>query len=357
LAIASSSLCFLLAHAGCGTDDAGAPPGTASGDASASDGTANLDATTAGDGNVHVPGTSGPIDPDAAARAALVLASCITERGADSVLEQIYARVRSRTVDDYGAWVTCIDQKRNGCQAIRDCMGVQADLTGPCSDSCMGNVSVGCDDQLKVGVDCAFYGDICHAGTTSGGGSTATCAPADGVACDTSSFTRRCSAGDRVISCSNRFERMGPSCSAYGLTCNGNQCAGTEGACQAVSGSATQIIFEAQSCEGTRLVACAGGGLTKLDCGLLVTGATCQAGDAAGGGVAAPAFCGLATQCVPGVAPAIACEGDSVTMCNGGRIDKIDCKTMGFSTCVAVGSYAFCGPSLKTEALAAQDGG
>ncbi len=338
--VASSSLWFVFAHVACGSDET--PPATPTQDAAVADVTTGSDARTRSDSSTQVPTNEGPLDPDAAARAALVLASCITERGADSVLEQIYARVRSRTPDDYRAWVTCIDEKRNGCQAITDCMGVSADLTGPCADSCMGDVSVGCDDQLKVHVDCAFYGEICHA-------STASCAPADAVACDSSTFARRCSPDGRVISCSSGFEHAGPKCADYGLTCNGEQCAGTEGACQAVSGSATQIVFEAKSCDGTRLVACAGGGLTRLDCGLLVNGATCQPGT--DGGLGPQAYCGLANQCVPGTAPTLGCSGDSVTMCNGGRIDTIDCKTMGFSSCMAVGSYAFCAPSLKADAF------
>lgn len=357
LGVGAAVLAFMTAIASCSSDETANPSGTTTPDGSADGTITPTDAPTGGDGTTTLPDlTNGPIDPDVAARAAVVLASCIAERGADNVLEEIYARVRNAKEGDYAALARCIDQRRNGCQAIVDCAGTVADLTGPCSQSCIGNVLEGCDDQLKVRTDCTRFGETCRTTMPDAGLTVYTCARPTALEC-TIDTPRRCSNDGRVVSCGGYFEREGPVCADYGLICNGQQCAGTESGCQSVFASGTEIVFEAKSCEGTKLVACAGGGITKLDCGLLVTGSTCQAGDAAASGVGASAYCGLGTACAPGFSPPGVCDGDSVTVCNGGRLDKVDCKALGFSRCVPYAKYAFCGPSLKEDALGAQDAG
>jgi len=46
-------------------------------------------------------------------------------------------------------------------------------------------------------------------------------------------------------------------------------------------------------------------------------------------------FCGLASECVPGNEPqgltnhGNSCEGNTVVMCNAGRIDRVDCLSLG----------------------------
>ncbi|MBK9266372.1 MAG: hypothetical protein IPM54_42125 [Polyangiaceae bacterium] len=75
----------------------------------------------------------------------------------------------------------------------------------------------------------------------------------------------------------------------------------------------------------------------ELDCGLLADGFTCQT-------VNGTSFCGLASECYD-LKPA--CEGDSVVLCNAGRIDKIDCKSLGFTGCNAM--WGTCSPSIYDE--------
>jgi hypothetical protein len=121
-----------------------------------------------------------------------------------------------------------------------------------------------------------------------------------------------------------------------------------------VSGGGSQVIYEPVSCNGAKLTACVGNGLTTFDCGKHIVGATCQTMPVDGG---AKSYCGLAADCKPGDPAQATCDGDNVVVCNGGRIDRVDCKSLGFGGCIASKTYAFCTPSLKATALAMQDGG
>lgn len=343
-----------LAANACGEDSTPGATNPNGVDGGGTDGSTNeTGPVTPSDGSVIVP-TGGPIDPTVAAQAAVVLASCITEFEAESVLEQIYSRIRDG-FSDYRGIANCIASRKNGCQAITDCTGVSADLTGPCEDSCIGNVAEGCDDQFKARVDCTLQGGrICTTTTT---GSTGCILPG-ALPCDSSSqSSSRCGPDNRPITCSLQHEEPGPDCAKYGLTCSAAraQCAGTEGACSSVYGGGSQIVYEGKSCVGPKLSACVGDGLTTLDCETLVVGSTCQSLGVDGGTMA---YCGLGTQCKPGDPYQGACDGDSVVVCNGGRIDNVDCKALGFTGCMSSGKYAFCSPSLKATALAMQgDGG
>jgi hypothetical protein len=347
---------FLVVAAGvaamassCGSDES--PPNATTVPDAASDSPAASETgpIVTGDGSTPGP-TTGPIAADVAARAAVVLASCFTEFETESVLAQIYSRIR-KDLSDYRGVATCIDARRNGCAAIAECLGVEASLTGPCASRCDGNISEGCDDQFKARVDCSTYGRVC---SLSASGTSAGCTMPGAATCDPSSDTaRRCGADGRPISCRVEREEVGPDCAAYGLTCVGSQCQGLEGSCAAVSGSGEQIVYEGQSCNGTKLVACVGDGLTTLDCGTLVIGSTCQTRTRDGG---TDAYCGFAADCRPGDPAQATCDGDNVVVCNGGRIDKVDCKALGFTGCVAASKYAFCTPSLKATALEMQDG-
>jgi hypothetical protein len=304
-----------------------------------------------------LPHSAGAVDPDAAAQAAVVLASCVADDTADGVLKDFYSRVFTI---DYRNFVACIVSRKNGCQAIADCFHAQADLTGPCEDRCDGNVAEGCDGRLKYRSDCAFHGLACRTNTR---GAT-TCAEPDASACDNADAGSRCSADGRPISCVEGFESKGPRCADFGVACSGGRCSGTEGACPAGSLSATKITFEGKGCSGSELKACVGGGLTTLDCGKLGVGASCQTLAHDGG---ARSYCGFGTACDPGIpsqpgVPASpTCDGDNVVVCNGGRVDRVDCKALGFTGCIAfpqaLRPHALCTPSLKADAFAMHDGG
>ncbi|HZF51711.1 MAG TPA: hypothetical protein VE093_23815 [Polyangiaceae bacterium] len=57
-------------------------------------------------------------------------------------------------------------------------------------------------------------------------------------------------------------------------------------------------------------------------------------------------FCGLAAECEPGSAYYATCEGTTVVFCNAGRIEKIDCTTLGFTGCHTMYGEGACSPGL-----------
>jgi len=93
------------------------------------------------------------------------------------------------------------------------------------------------------------------------------------------------------------------------------------------------ITWDGLECQGDTLQACAGGRTTLLDCGVAAPGFGCQS-------VGGFAFCGLASECLPAHLPGAdqagsptICEGSTVVFCNAGRIERIDCLTLGFDGC------------------------
>jgi hypothetical protein len=71
-----------------------------------------------------------------------------------------------------------------------------------------------------------------------------------------------------------------------------------------------------------------------MDCGALAKGFTCQNGNLG-------RYCGLGSECDH--YHKTTCEGDSIVFCNAGRIEKIDCNTLGFTGCDP--TYGVCTPS------------
>ena len=287
-------------------------------------------------------GTGGPLDcisvpktldPDAIARAAVVLGSCGPDDRPTGYASSLYeARVEAKRRDRclLNA-VPCLASHGGGCDAVVDCLATEIDLLGPCAPACNGTVAVGCDDQLRFRQDCAKWGATCSAGECEDS------APAT-PACSHSSFQSRCDNGAPVI-CSGDFEESGPRCADYqGLECADTgygvmACVGTGSQCQpAMTNSMNIIVDDGLACVGTSLDACVNGKRHVLDCNALMPGLTCQTVS----GEQPPAFCGIASECVPEAEYwKETCDGDSVVFCNAGRIEKVDCKSLGFSGCLA----------------------
>jgi len=344
LTLLLTSAIFITVGLACGDSssngvpvDSGSLPDAASSDVAAADGGGP-------------PVSAGPLDPAKAARAAVIISSCYGEFEPESSLYQMYSRRHAAgDLSDYRGFVECIDSKHNGCQAVADCIGIVRDFSGPCADRCDGNTLEACDDSVKVRVDCTKLGRTCKLTTSNG----ARCVRADALDCPDASLSA-CGDDGRPKYCQYEQVTDGVECSKYGLTCAAGHCVGNEGACQAGSQSSSHVTYEGKACDGQRLKACAGGGLVTLDCGSMVAGATCQNRQADGG---PSTFCGFAVECNPDDPVKAQCEGDNVTVCNGGRIDRVDCKALGFTGCQASRSYAFCIPSFKGQAWVLTDGG
>jgi hypothetical protein len=96
--------------------------------------------------------------------------------------------------------------------------------------------------------------------------------------------------------------------------------------------SSGTIAYEGVSCTGSTLEACVGGRLTNVDCTTQGPGFGCQT-------VGTVSFCGLAADCVPAGNGAASeshppsCDGTTLTFCSAGRLEHINCLSLGFTGC------------------------
>jgi hypothetical protein len=136
--------------------------------------------------------------------------------------------------------------------------------------------------------------------------------------------------------------RPGLDCAELGLACVaddaqnfGARCVGTGEACTNLS----DPLFDGMACAGNTLVACVNGRQHDLDCATMGEGFSCQMN-------AGIPFCGLAAECLPahlqgaadrdvpqGGLPEPSCDGTAIVFCNAGRLERIDCTTLGFTGC------------------------
>ena len=282
------------------------------------------------------PMTTGPAsrDPGLLARAATVVGSCIEDDGIERNLGHMWN-------EDLGPDVTylrtvrqasCLANARCGCRAVQACLGFSLSLgdAGSC-EACSGTVAKICGSGYWGTIDCGRLGLICDP--------VAVCAPSPAASCDMTTFVATCDAIGRPQVCRNQGNGgavfTGPDCAKLGLACAAGRCAGTgvTGMCSAPIGQASGgIAIEGAACIGTDLDACVAGRHATIRCADRGPGFACQS---FGGRF----FCGLASECVPPsegpalLEPVGQCEGNTVVICNAGRIDKIDCTTLGFTGC------------------------
>lgn len=212
-----------------------------------------------------------------------------------------------------------------GCPAVlATCM--KMGVSSAPNDRCDGIVPTCSGVRLRTCAGGVLFEDSCQAGmrecvASAGEGAcvqpmTAPCSPGSPPRCEGDTL-QRCTTGRwvSVLDCG----RTGARCDAQA-----NRCVGADGACTG----------EGATCDGTVLVRCRGGRLHRQDCGLHVRGSVCRT-------MGAEAFCGTATDCDPARAPSTGtCEGQSLTLCGGGRTYRFDCAGLGFGSCGSTG----CGP-------------
>ena len=101
-------------------------------------------------------------------------------------------------------------------------------------------------------------------------------------------------------------------------------CDADAGACVGAGAACTEDV---DRCDGTRIQQCRGGRLHSTDCSFLSPGTTCRS-------VGGHAFCGTAAECDPSTSPpGGTCEGTSLVLCVGGAITRVDCLSAGFLGC------------------------
>ena len=159
-----------------------------------------------------------------------------------------------------------------------------------------------------------------------------------------------CRAGERPLFCDESGATVqGPDCQALGLGCEAvnGKCQGTGAACvNKESSDFDSVNFEAVSCSAGKLEACVNGKTQTVDCATLGPGFTCQS---AGG----KPFCGLASDCLPAgdgtgsMTNPVSCDGTKVTFCSAGRLETLDCLSLGFTGCSVDNGYG-CTPTAIT---------
>lgn len=230
-----------------------------------------------------------PADPAEALRVATLIGSCTQGVRVAAALNDIYMD-ESRIKPSRQAYVRCLATKSNGCRALDECRAGDAGTSEGTTPSCTpANRAGSCVDGKAV---------TC--------GSAQNC-PAFGLGCTV-------------------HERTGLDPTAF--------CVGTGPAC------ATNEYYDIHydqgiRCEGNTLVTCMNGTETEVDCASFARGFTCYGGSTP--------HCGLGAACEPGsflrpTQSPTTCEGTSLVVCNAGRIDRVDCRALGFTSCAEVAS-------------------
>jgi len=264
------------------------------------------------------------LDPDLVARAAAVLGACMPDDGVPRSAAHIWLE-HLRAPELYarfGTQLDCLANARCGCAAIEHCLGwVYRVPPADCPTVCQGDVFTGCGGEgAQVSVDCARFGLSCDP--------AGVCVEKPIVACD-GSEAPICTAQGEVLACERGALRKGP-CQALGFSCVGGVCAGGGATCV---GNAPSDVFAQPlgiGCSGDTLQVCLSSQTGSMDCATQGPGFRCQSRDGS-------FFCGLAAECVPAnnfSAPEReTCDGTTVSFCNAGRLEHLECTALGFSGC------------------------
>jgi len=282
----------------------------------------------------------GGLDPDLALRAATFIGTCVPDDLTNRFLDRMYTERGGESLDQLiRSSLGCFATKTNACAAVTECLGVTVSVIGACTQGCDGNAKVLCADQRELRVDCTATGETC----TDVAGKPL-CAPGVAKACDYTTYASSCQGG-RPSWC-GRIESLGPTCADLGLSCTAKSnapspavhvCAGTGPACTSTSGyGPVTARHDGIACNGaSTLRACINTFEAAVECGSVSKDFTCQTK----GGTS---FCGLASECAPGAASKPTCEGNSLVVCNAGKIAKVDCTSLGFPGCDA--AHGMCSP-------------
>lgn len=283
------------------------------------------------------------LDPDLVARAAAVIGSCMPDDGvarnaAHLWLEHLRA---DGMLARFGAQLDCFANAACGCDAIEHCLSwVYRLIPADCVDGCEGDIVTGCGDGTVVTADCSRFGLSCDP--------AGACVADALVACDVSEAPT-CSAQGEVEFCDiSGFRRKTP-CQSLGFDCVAGKCVGDGAACPDTSSRFDDVVEPVGSgCSGATLQACVGGQTTTIDCATQGPGFSCQSFDGS-------FFCGLAAECLPAGnfadTQAPTCDGTVLTFCNAGRLEHLDCTTLGFTACdidSKIGHYG-CTPILDVQ--------
>jgi len=228
----------------------------------------------------------------------------------------------------------CYRSAGSDCDALMRCgnggHGVESCDDATFEKQCEGNRVVDCIEGKKRYIDCSEYGHylvnpICSVDEADG---AVGCV---GEPC--SGTSSRCSS-NTVAGCEggSSFQLH---CSLFEMICEelpsgGATCRGTGPVC-------AEDIFVSR-CDGDQVIYCAGGREVGMDCGLtLGPDYTCLADPVEGtaGCVPAREECNIYDHIDT-------CDGPFLVFCRSGRLDRIDCRELGYGGCVGEAGAAFC---------------
>jgi hypothetical protein len=312
----------------------------------------------AGDGAAGGAGGTPTDDPDVLARAAVVIGSCYPDDGVSRVVDGLWhSEVSSSFWPRFRLQAECIVAAGEGCRALDECLGWTLAESSGCTPgrTCDGTVFKYCFERpgfanVEQVMDCGTIGLSCDTRTV--------CVEPPAVTCDPDTYVPNCEGG-RPRGCPPvGVVSQGPVCADVGLACEAGElggaatiisdCVGAGAPCSPSSAK----VYDGVACVGERLDACIGGRRETIDCTVVGEGFSCQEYDGF-------AFCGLASACLPanhqgdrdvpqGGIPEPFCDGAVIEFCNAGRLERVDCTTLGFTGCDVEAGYG-CVPSPQTE--------
>lgn len=302
----------------------------------------------------------GPKDPAAVVAAGIFTQSCIDGMYSNmprinrAIYEMYYTLRRDPTIQSFFARSSCFKNRANGCIDVAECLGYVKEIyktnqpldTMKNKTTCIDGIrrytgppGTG-ETTINTWFNCKAFGLECFTDRIGEPCST------QRTPCDPAVDTKECD-GDRPYQCSDSYN-LGkfysfqyPDCSEFGMKClNRYYCAPEGPACTpngsySHSGQVFNYGIGGIACDSpTTLRICMDGHETTIECSSLADGFTCIPG--------AEPRCGFADECdLDGLTY---CEGDSVVLCDAGKVRKVDCKSLGFTGCNK--DWGVCSPGI-----------
>jgi hypothetical protein len=272
------------------------------------------------------------LDADVIAKAATVLGSCNPDDGVDRNAGYMWTSDLTPPLFYFrtALQASCLANANCGCAAVDHCLGLALERAPDCVQGCDGDVFNLCEGDVPAGyryrIDCAKVGLSCDP--------LRLCVDRAPVTCDAATAEPGCNDSGEGEFCADDFVQHGPVCADFGLECAAGECVVSGGASCTNESFAEpgDMVIEGLSCADSVMEACINGTLGSIDCATRGPGFSCQSFDGL-------FFCGLASECVPpgDGAPSpshpASCDGTMFTFCNAGRLEHIDCLSLGFTGC------------------------
>ncbi|HMY16640.1 MAG TPA: hypothetical protein PKA58_09995 [Polyangium sp.] len=318
------------------------------------------------------PATTGPKDPVGVVNSAIFVNSCFGNlfffdpRINSTIQSTYFEQLRNQTSNELLQRTDCFKDKTNGCEAMRECLGLVQQINGSPAlnlefdpdrpSGCMGDTGTKYShnsfyDSYDVYYDVYTWFNCAGLGLTCDEEYHREWCGTPRTACNPEVDTYTCW-DTRPFYCEKPWPTGGqayywqePRCGDFGLVCASEvvggppDCVGEGAACEVDPAWSYNLAYysfrEGVACESeTMMRACVGRGEHLVDCAQLGKGFTCIPGT--------PTRCGLATECE--ASDPVRCEGDSLVVCDAGKIRKVDCKSLGFTSCDA--KHNVCSPGV-----------